>query len=247
MENVTPRYALIGSGRAAQHLEFYLKSLGLSVRAWSRKLEPRPGAEWVTVAREATHVWALVSDRAVEPVIQDARAALQKADVDPARLIWLHASGNLVTPLAHGCHPLVSFASGRLYEPDFYRRLPIIVDRDAPPFDQLLSGLPNPHFKVDPRQRPLYHALCVLSGCFTTLLWQKLFRDFETRLLMPGKIAAPYLESVMKNLLADPDRAATGPLNRGDVSTIQSNLAALEGDPFQKIYRAFVEAESPRK
>ena len=34
----------------------------------------------------------------------------------------------------------------------------------------------------------------------------------------------------------------SGPLSRGDQATLQRNLEALKGDPFEDVYRAFVSA-----
>ena len=90
----------------------------------------------------------------------------------------------------------------------------------------------------------LYHALCVLAGNGSTLLWQKLFHDFESRLGIPPQVAFPYLQQVAGNLQHGPGHALTGPLDRGDTATVQANLAALDGDPFHAVYTALVRAHA---
>ncbi|MES2963296.1 MAG: DUF2520 domain-containing protein [Bdellovibrionota bacterium] len=57
-------------------------------------------------------------------------------------------------------------------------------------------------------------------------------------------VLIPYLERISKNLTdAKPNESVlTGPLARGDRSTIESNIDSLEGDPFADVYRAFVGA-----
>jgi hypothetical protein len=89
---------------------------------------------------------------------------------------------------------------------------------------------------------PLFSfALCVLAGNFTTLLWRKLFFELDREYGIPREQALPYLESVARGL-AETGAPLSGPLSRGDTATIARNLEALKGDPFEAVYRAFVEA-----
>ena len=144
-----------------------------------------------------------------------------------------------MTPYAHGAHPLMSF-SKNLYGFDQYQSIPYILDHDAPAFESLFPGLPNQHVRLHKSSKAKYHALCVLSGNFSCLLWQKLFSCFEKEFNIPSAIAYPYLLQQTQNLLTDPKSALTGPLVRGDNYTIEKNIAALEQDPFQEVYRSFV-------
>ena len=133
-----------------------------------------------------------------------------------------------------------------LYDLATYRSVPFILDSGGTPFDQLLPGLPNPSFTIPASDRPYYHALCVMAGNFSTILWQKLFDELQGRFGIPGSAARPYLAQVTTNLLADASRSLTGPLARGDVETIGANLTALEGDPFHAVYAAFARAYAQR-
>ena len=58
---------------------------------------------------------------------------------------------------------------------------------------------------------------------------------------MPRQLALPYLESVTHGL-GGAGPPLSGPLSRGDQATLQRNLEALKGDPFEQVYRAFVSA-----
>ena len=40
----------------------------------------------------------------------------------------------------------------------------------------------NPNFKIDITKKTRYHMLCVLANNFTTILWEKVFADFEDKL-----------------------------------------------------------------
>lgn len=224
-----PHYLIIGNGRVARHFSHYLSLLHIPFSRWHR---PDPAARLQELSRAATHILLLVSDAAIEPFIQEHLGAAARK---------VHFSGALVTPLAFGAHPLMTFGPA-LYTPEQYRAIPFVTDAGAPPFAELLPGLPNPHAALAPEKKAKYHALCVLSGNFSCLLWQKFFAALPRELGLPPEIGQAYLRQQMENLLADPATAFTGPLARGDRATIGRNLAALEGDAFQRIYQCFVEA-----
>jgi predicted short-subunit dehydrogenase-like oxidoreductase (DUF2520 family) len=121
-----------------------------------------------------------------------------------------------------------------------YQQLSFVIDHDAPAFNTLLPGLSNQHVRLQKALKPKYHALCVLSGNFSCLLWQKFFSVLETELNIPHALAMPYLLQQTQNLCEHPATALTGPLVRGDHQTIQKNLHALDADPFQQVYASFV-------
>lgn len=227
-----PHYLLIGNGRLARHFQHYFSLLGISFEAWHR---PQEWAFLQQKIKASTHILLLISDQAIEPLI-DA--------IDPSLLTsktLIHCSGSLATQKAFGAHPLMSFGH-TLYTEAQYRTIPFVIDETAPSFAELLPYLPNPHVRLRAELKPKYHALCVLAGNFSTLLWQKLFRDFEKELGLPPHIAHPYLQQLVQNWREDPGNALTGPLVRKDDATLSKNLQALENDPFHPVYQAFVTA-----
>ena len=133
-----------------------------------------------------------------------------------------------------------------LYHLATYRAIPFILDAGGTPFHELIPGLPNPSFVIPAAERPYYHALCVMAGNFSTLLWPKLFDELQGRFGMSPSAAHPYLARVAANLVGDASRALTGPLSRGDAQSIATNLRALEGDRFHAVYSAFVRAYEQR-
>ena len=222
-------FGLIGDGRVARHLGHYFELLNLPVRRWARSSDCGP----VEAMAPCGTVMVLISDAAIEPFIA-AWPALAAH-----RLV--HCAGGLVTPLAECAHPLMTFGPD-LYDLPVYRQIPFVLDAGRTAFTELLPGLPNPSFTIDAAHRPSYHAHCVMAGNFTTLLWRKLFDLLEHRLGVPAEAAHPFLVRTVQNLIADPGRALTGPLARGDAATIAANVAALDGDPFAEIYSAFARA-----
>jgi hypothetical protein len=228
-----PDILLIGDGRLARHLRRYFQQLNLSHAIWSRRMEAEACCPALgELVQSDTRALLAISDRAIEPFIW--------SHPELSRAVRVHFSGRLVSSLAIGAHPLFSFA-GTFYDRELYERIPLVIDRGSPPLASLIPGLQNPSFFIEPEQRERYHALCVLAGNFTTLLWRKLFFELDAELGMPRQQALPYLVSVMRGL-AGAGAPLSGPLSRGDQSTLRHNLAALKGDPFEQVYGAFVAA-----
>lgn len=230
-----PDYLVIGSGRVAQHFQHYFTLMQIPFSSWHRQQDAQNLQEKL---QRATHVLLLISDRAIENFIDNY--------LENCNSMLIHFSGSLVTEKAYGAHPLFTFNQSK-YSLEQYQAIPFILDHDAPDFEALFPQLPNLHVRLNKNQKAKYHALCVLSGNFSCMLWQKIFSEFENSFKIPQTIAHPYLQQVMHNLLNDSRTAMTGPLVRGDTNTIQNNLAALDSDSFQDIYKSFVECYQKQK
>lgn len=224
-----PSYAIIGNGRVARHFCHYFDLLQLSYVRWWRGCS----AALTTVVSKADRVLLLITDYAIVPFVQN-NSALQNKTL-------IHFSGNLVAPFIHGAHPLMMFTD-QLYALDIYAQIPFVLEHEkGVPLNQLLPGIPNPSYYLAQALKPYYHSLCVLSGNFTYRLWQSFFKALEHKLQLPREIGYLYLEQMVLHLRANPNSAPSGPLARKDWATIEANLAALRGDPLQKIYQAFLE------
>jgi len=238
-------YAIVGGGRLARHFSEYFRFLEIPHTCWTRdRWSPfnsfeQPAAELRlrdTVAK-ADRVLLLVSDNAIAVLLKQYPFLYEK------RLI--HCSGALSFPGIAGVHPLMTFAD-RLYGLDTYQSVPFIIEAGLS-FDRLFPGLPNPHYVIDIEDKARYHAMCVMAGNFTQLLWQGISDRFEQQFEVPAQALHPYLKQVAKNFIQAPEAALTGPLTRNDQQTIDRNLSALEGDPLQDLYAAFVHFYQPEK
>jgi 2-dehydropantoate 2-reductase len=225
-------YGIIGNGRMAKHFTHYLTLLGISYQQWSRD---KPRNSLITLAETCSPILLLINDDAIELFIEQ-HHCLQKK-------LLLHFSAVLNLKKAYSTHPLMSFFQ-ELYSLDVYKKIPFIYGEKSPEFSLLLPGLPNPHFKIPENLKSFYHALCVLSGNFTVILWQKFFCELEETLNIPKEQAYPFLQQITQNLLADQKNALTGPLVRNDIKTIEAHLIALKNDPFQEIYQTFLKVFS---
>lgn len=229
-----PTYAIIGNGRMARHMCHYLSLLNIPHQQWSRQ----SSASLEASVSDCHHVLLLISDQAIEPFIQ-AHACLKDKCL-------VHFSGALTTRLAHAAHPLMTFSES-LYRQEDYRKVVFVIEHKGPEFSKLCPGLPNQSYSIPVSQKPLYHSLCVLSGNFTTILWQKVFHEFEEKLQLPREVLYPYLEKTMQNLMSGRQDVLTGPIARNDTTTIDANITALTDDPFQQVYQAIVEAYKEEK
>lgn len=223
-------YGIVGDGRAARHFIHYFSLLKIPFTQWSRGIAKETGSTPYMRLKDVDVLLVLISDSAIEPFLRRWPALLQKKTV--------HFSGSLVSELAFGFHPLMLFGK-ELYDLKTYGKIPFVSEEEGPSFQEIFPNLPNPHFKISKEQKPYYHALCVLSGNFTSLLWKKSFQEFKSRLGLPEEVLQPYLFKVFENIHRDPVHAPTGPLVRKDYETIQRNLSALAGDNYGQVYESF--------
>lgn len=222
-----PEYLIIGNGRVARHMLHYFALLGIETTHWHRqKASP-------DTIRDARYILILLSDNAIETFITE--------HLHDKNGLKIHFSGALVTSLAVGAHPLMTFGPD-LYELSQYQKIPFVLDDDAPDFTEIFPAFKNPHTALPKQHKAKYHALCVMAANYSCLLWAKLFDSFERELNLPAETAYPLLAQQTENLLSDYQNALTGPLLRGDSATLDKHIKALEGDSYQDIYQSFIHA-----
>ena len=231
-------YAIVGGGRLARHFSEYFRLLEIPHSCWARDNGSSintfnlPDAEQrlrKTVSN-ADRVLLLVSDKSITALLK------QYPFLHAKELI--HCSGSLSVPGVAGAHPLMTFTDS-LYELDTYRKVPFIVETGQA-FTQLFPGLSNPHFMISAQDKARYHAMCVMAGNFSQLMWKGISDRFEQQFELPATILHPYLKQVAENFTQTPESALSGPLTRNDGQTITRNLNSLDGDPLQDLYAAFV-------
>jgi predicted short-subunit dehydrogenase-like oxidoreductase (DUF2520 family) len=224
-----PSYGLIGRGRLATHLAHYLGLEGRQVTSWHRGST----ATAADTLGEADTILLAISDAAIDGFLADNQWLTTRMVV--------HFCGSRAVDGAHGLHPLMTFGPD-LYDLDTYRAIPFVGEYGNATFDEVFPDLANPRWSISTRDKPLYHALCVVASNFTTVLWSKAMRDFETRLGLPASAIRPLLEQTAANTLEHGRSSLSGPIARGESSTIESDLAGLEGDPYRDVYLAMIRA-----
>jgi predicted short-subunit dehydrogenase-like oxidoreductase (DUF2520 family) len=226
-----PKYGIVGDGRVAKHICRYFSLEHIPFKSWSRK----SSLSLEESLLDTDTILLLVSDSAIENVITE-HSCLNK-------LKLVHFSGSHVSKRAWGVHPLMSF-SEKIYDLETYRRIPFIVE-EGKVFKDYFPNLINPFYSIKVKNKSLYHAMCVLSGNFTSILWNKFFETLESQFQIPRHVAFLYLEKIVSNLKELGPGAVTGPLIRRDLTTVSNNLKALQNDPFKKVYRAFADIYIP--
>lgn len=231
-------YALLGSGRVARHLSYYIHDLGLPLLQWSRNGDPEfnsldienPAQRLQQTLKKASHILMAVKDAAIPELVS----------FKSERHMTVHFSGALNLPNAAAAHPLMTFGPD-LETPEWYRNIPFILDHDTY-LEELLPGFPNVSFKLSPEKRTYYHALCSLAGNSTFLLWKSINQAFEKELDLPAEVLAPFLHQVVTNAIKSDRQAFTGPVARGDWSIVKDHLESLEIHPeLKNAYRGYLE------
>ena len=238
-------YAIVGGGRLARHFSEYFRLLEIPHTRWTRDHRSAfntfesPDPEWRLQAtvREADHVLLLVADSNIIAVLRQYPFLHEKQ--------LIHCSGSLCIPGVSGVHPLMTF-SDQLYPLDTYQRVPFVLETGSS-FVQLFPGLPNPHFVIDAEDKGRYHAMCVMAGNFSQLIWKSISDRFERQFALPATLLHPYLQQLAENFIQTPRSALTGPLTRNDRQTIERNFNSLSGDPLQDLYAAFIHFHEQEK
>lgn len=220
-------YLIIGNGRLSRHLQHYFSLLNIDFEVWHRS-----SLDSLDVAIEtADRILLAIRDDALVDFVRCHPALLRKTTI--------HFSGAQNIEGVFSAHPLMSFGPD-LYSEEAYRKIPVITVIGEPPLQDLLPELPNPTAAIPAEKKSLYHAYCVMSGNFTTLLWSKIFKDFAAHLELSPEILEPFLKQTVANILKNPEGSLTGPIARGDSQTIRRNLDALTGSPYQLLYYSFI-------
>ncbi len=220
-------YGLVGNGLLATHLTHYFSMEKIPYISWIRKEDSISPAEKM---KDCQVILLPISDDSIESFVTNNPKLKDK--------ILVHFSGALSINGVLGFHPLMTF-SKNLYSLEKYRSIPFIGVTECEEFSQIFPGLKNEFYIIDRDKKALYHALCVLGGNFSTMLWQKVINQFESELNLPKEVLNPYIDQVCYNIKENPDSALTGPVKRQDINTIKKNIKALNGNLWKKIYKLF--------
>lgn len=232
---MTTRYGFVGRGRAARALApLVAESEGATLAWWWSLGEPDGPA---TLGPVDVVVFA-VPDGALE-----AAATSLSARTGAAREIWLHLAGSrpgellrtsAVVPRAAGCmHPLVAL-TGR---PDRALLAGATAGVDGEPdalgpAEALARRLGLEPRRLVPGTKALYHAAAVtVAGHAVALFAEGL--ALLGRCGLDPEAARAALQPLMRGAVAhladaSPEQAITGPITRGDATTVAAHLAALD-------------------
>ncbi len=252
---------IAGAGRVGQALARLLRDSGQPVAAVASRT-PEHAREGATFAGKgiaavsypelpahASHLIIAVPDSAIEPVAE-ALAATARGGIalhtcgarGPEALHALAAKGvacGTLHPLQTVSTPLQGLAA--------LRGIAFAVSGDETALAwarEIADILGGETLSIAPDARPLYHAAAVMASNYVVAL-----ADAAQSLLIRAGIApdqalralAPLMRTAVENCIEQgPERALTGPVERGDAATVASHTEALKAAPpaLQSLYRA---------
>jgi predicted short-subunit dehydrogenase-like oxidoreductase (DUF2520 family) len=245
-----PIITLVGPGNLARVLGLALHAAGYTIqeivsrdasesRKRARALARQVGARAVTYADAqlgADIIWLCVSDDAIFPTA----SAIATRNVWK-RKIALHSSGarssRELEPLRRrgavigSLHPMQTFVRS---SPATLAGVSFAVEGDPAAVRigrRIASDLGGSVFTIRPEAKVLYHAIgsfCspMIVACLTTA--ERIAAAAGIPPAAAKRIMHPILRQTIANYLAKgPTAAFSGPINRGDINTIQKHLQAL--------------------
>lgn len=241
------RIGFIGSGKVATAFGLYLRDKNQAVSGYYSRSNTSAASAAELVQTETFQTLEALIDQSdwiaittPDDQIEGVALALSQLDM-PVSKVFFHMSGAkssaCLYPLrskGHHClslHPLQTIA-----EPEKGRQLlgqcfyAVEGDED-PALDGLLAALERPVVRISPQQKSYYHAAaCVASNYLYTLAQEAIelmkLAGFEPQ--MGFDALKPLMEGTLTNLAGlTPAQALTGPIARGDVSTVREHLEAL--------------------
>ena len=247
----------VGMGRVGTALALILKRAGYSILAVDDvdeealvKAKEMLGEVAVGISQSAADraraVFITTRDDAIQSVAENISNRFKWKE----KTVFVHTSGSHTSSILGdrprlSFHPLQSFAQVE----EAIKRIPEAVFTLEGNEDGLKLGremakdLGVSAVEIAPQQKPLYHlAACVACNYGVTLVYEA--KRVLEKLGFPSDLAERGLLSLVAGTVANMERlgvekAITGPIMRGDLSTIETHLNALEsyGDrDLQRLY-----------
>lgn len=261
-----PTITLIGAGNLAQALGPALRAAGYQIDAVGARLSASSrrrasalaktlGAKVIALDQAAPTsdvIWICHTDDALATT---ARLLSQKPGWKEK--IVFHSSGALsssvLSPLqragAHvaSLHPMMTFVPGT--KPNM-KEVPFAVEGDRKAISaarQIVKGLGAEIFLISQESKTLYHALGSFSSPLlvaTLVTAERVGRASGLSLRQTRALMRPILRQTLKNYEERGAAAAfSGPIKRGDLSTVRRHLLELKRVPAaREVYRALVKS-----
>jgi predicted short-subunit dehydrogenase-like oxidoreductase (DUF2520 family) len=221
------RVHVIGSGRAGGAIAARLEERGVD-RTTGR--EPDPDAELIILAVPDSVIAEVAQRTPVGPWLAHVSGATPLAALDPHTLRF-------------SVHPLMTFTRDRGAEQldGAFAAVSFETDAAATRADWLARALGLRPFPLADADRALYHAGAAIASNFLVTLYRTAARLFDEAGAPPDGLV-PLMQRTIDNGFQ-----LTGPIARGDWSTVDAHLAALRdrAPEVETLYRALAKATKP--
>lgn len=231
-------YLIVGGGRLASHLSFYLKAKNLTFKTWSRKKEDEKslqrkikGCDFPLLCLPDDRIFSFWKLFLSKNTGEDPLKSHHKRQA-------VHFSGSFYHPDILGFHPLMTFGL-KTYGLEIYEKIPFVGIHEPEVFRKTFPGLDNDYLKIKKEQQALYHSLCVLAGNGTTLLWDLACRHFM-EMGIENHHLKPYLKKVFENVCNQTRGRWSGPWYREDKKTVEKNKNSLKECSLRDLYECFL-------
>ncbi|MHB8158071.1 MAG: Rossmann-like and DUF2520 domain-containing protein [Desulfocucumaceae bacterium] len=247
-----PEIAIIGAGKVGGALAILLRERGYTIsgvasrsydsaKSLALKVDARAYQKTEDAAKDAGLIFITTPDREIENV---SRHISGRGAVGPGTVV-VHTSGAHSSDylsgvrekggLAISIHPLQSFAdvaTAMENLPGSYFALE--GDQGAMPVaERVVADLRGRSFIIEAKDKALYHAAaCIASNYLVSLMYlsTSLYEKFGLSGEEAFRALLPLVQGTINNIeKVGPVQALTGPVARGDVSTIEGHLPALAG------------------
>lgn len=244
------KIGFIGAGRVGTAMGMYFRKNSFALSGYfSRSLASSRKAAAMTDSTCYTALDSLCADSDMifittgdDQIEKACEQLCQEAQPGEGQII-VHMSGALPSTVlgaakAFGCsiysmHPLLAFADIQKSVSDLPNAYFCIEgdDKRLHIIENLLQACGNPYFTLKPEQKTLYHAAaCMLSNFLVTLVHSgmNLMENIAVDRAVAFEAMLPLMNNTLQNILElDAPQALTGPIARGDVSTVAKQLAAI--------------------
>jgi predicted short-subunit dehydrogenase-like oxidoreductase (DUF2520 family) len=260
---LTMRIGFIGAGKVATAFGRYLHGKGLTVSGYydrhadkathaSQRTESRACGSAAEIAQTSDMILITTRDDQIQTACKAlAREAVLGPDHLVGHMSGAHASLILSDAAAQGAavfslHPLQAFAEEHKAVADLEATYFSIEGTDdrLTVIESMLDRTGNRYFRIEPQHKQIYHlAACILSNYLVTLMHMGM-TALEKSGIDPAEgfnAMRPLIEGTLANIAQiGPARALTGPIARGDATTISRHLEALDAQRLDDLKRSYL-------
>lgn len=251
--------AIVGAGKVGSVLAkaldiqgYQLVGVASNTLESARKLAQKFGVPGVTTASDITQYAEIVLIATPDRCIGQVASQIAQEGGFRTGQIVLHTSGGVPVEILNsarnvgafiGCiHPLQSFADGESAI-DTVTGIYFALgghEQALRVAEKIVKDLGGQSFIIADKDKPLYHGTaCIVSNYLVSLMhWAT--QIYGTFGLSPQQASAallPLVQGTVNNIQQlGPTQALTGPISRGDGSTIAAHMLALENRNGYKLY-----------